>query len=76
MAPRIMFVLVEKSVNANATLSEVRGYGHTHLLYVAEQWEREGKPAISLRGFDGDNCVICLDPIASYHVFTSILLER
>lgn len=75
MTPRIMFVLVDPYLSTNATLSEVRGYGHTHLLYVAEQWEREGKPDVSLRGFEGDVCVVCLDIKVSAGFLASILLN-
>lgn len=71
--PKLMFVLVDPRIPSTATMSEVRGYGHTHLIYVAEQWDRENRPDISLRGYEGDICMACLSVRMSEQFLSAML---
>lgn len=69
MIPKLMFVLVSPETMK-------KGYGHTHLVYVAEQWRREGRPQVMLCAYEeanSDKLVECFGPTISHQFLTAIL---
>lgn len=69
MLPKLMFVLVD-------AVTFKRGYRHTHLVYVAEQWEREGKPNVLLWALQDEVVILAIGNPISHQVLESLLLER